>query len=197
LGVSAGTAGDVNGDGYADLLVGAPHYDGGGEMDEGRLTLYYGNGGRGLSLRPQQRRGDDSTPIAPLGRSDRADAFRLALLGRTPYGRGLVRLEWEVKPLGAPFDGTGLQSSAGWVDTGTAGAELNELVSGLSAGTAYHWRVRLHYHPATTPYQQYSRWLTVPWNGWNETDLRTGQEQRLYLPLILNDQRSSGASRSR
>ncbi len=64
--------------------------------------------------------------------------------------------------------------SADWVDTGTAGAQLDELAGGLSADTLYHWRVRLLYHPATTPFQQYSRWITNPWNGWNEARLRTG-----------------------
>jgi len=39
--------------------------------------------------------------------------------------------------------------------------------------TGIRWRVRLRYHPATTPFQQFSRWLTMPWNGWNEQDLRT------------------------
>src|SRR5690606_9835303 len=41
LGFSVGTAGDVNGDGYADVIVGAPGYDG-GYMDEGRVYVYYG-----------------------------------------------------------------------------------------------------------------------------------------------------------
>ncbi|MFT3705933.1 MAG: FG-GAP-like repeat-containing protein [Agriterribacter sp.] len=35
-------AGDVNGDGYSDLLVGAPLYDN-GEIDEGVVFLYYGS----------------------------------------------------------------------------------------------------------------------------------------------------------
>ena len=46
-------------------------------------------------------------------------------------------------------------------------------VDGLDDGTVCHWRVRLLYHQATTPLQQYSRWLTMPWNGWQEADLRT------------------------
>jgi hypothetical protein len=128
-----------------------------------------------------QRRSDDSTPIAPLGKSDSDESFRLALLGRTPFGRSKVKLQWEVKPLGTPFDGSGLGQSANWLDTGTAGAALSELVDNLSADTAYHWRVRLHYHPASTPYQQYSRWLTVPWNGWQEQDLR------ILLPQLVAD----------
>ena len=36
------TAGDVNGDGYADVIVGAPFFDG-GQTDEGRAYLYLGS----------------------------------------------------------------------------------------------------------------------------------------------------------
>src|SRR6185436_13982366 len=38
----------------------------------------------------------------------------------------------------------------------------------------YHWRVRLLYNAARTPLAQKSRWFTVPWDGWQETDLRLG-----------------------
>ena len=41
------TAGDVNGDGYADVIVGAPFYDN-GQTDEGRAFVYHGSAG-GLS----------------------------------------------------------------------------------------------------------------------------------------------------
>ncbi|MEW5985467.1 MAG: VCBS repeat-containing protein [Chloroflexota bacterium] len=174
FGRSVGTAGDINGDGYAEVAIGTDRYDN-NQTDEGRAFVYYGNGSAGLSLSPRQRRSDNSAPLAHLGRSE-DNAFRLALLGRTPFGRGKVKLQWEVKPLGVLFDGTGLQQSATWLDTGTAGVQLNQLVSNLAADTVYHWRVRLLYHPATTPFQQYSRWLTMPWNGWQEADLRTGTE---------------------
>ena len=171
LGYSAASAGDVNGDGYADLGASAMLFDG-DQTDEGAALVYYGNQG-GLGSRPQQRRSDGSTPIALLGKSDEPDSFRLALLGRTPFGRGKVKLEWEVKPRGVLFDGAALQRSADWIDTGTAGAQLDEVVAGLQQDTLYHWRVRLLYHPAATPFQQTSRWITNPWNGWNEARLRT------------------------
>ncbi|MBP7149748.1 MAG: FG-GAP repeat protein, partial [Acidobacteria bacterium] len=41
-GYSVATAGDVNGDGFSDIIVGAPRYDG-GETDEGRSYVYYGS----------------------------------------------------------------------------------------------------------------------------------------------------------
>jgi len=59
------------------------------------------------------------------------------------------------------------------MDSGTAGASLDELVGALSYPAVYHWRLRLRYHPATSPFQQHSRWFTVPSNGWQEADFRT------------------------
>jgi hypothetical protein len=63
------TAGDVNGDGYADVIIGAYYYDN-GEVDEGAAFLYYGNGGDGLDVTPRQMRTDGSVHVAPLGMSD-------------------------------------------------------------------------------------------------------------------------------
>ncbi len=42
FGYSVGTAGDVNGDGYSDIIVGAPSYDT-SLVDEGRVLVYYGS----------------------------------------------------------------------------------------------------------------------------------------------------------
>ncbi len=42
FGYSIAYVGDVNYDGYGDLLVGAPEYDG-GQTDEGKIFLYYGS----------------------------------------------------------------------------------------------------------------------------------------------------------
>jgi len=44
LGRSVGTAGDVNGDGYSDVIVGAPYYSN-GQMNEGRAFVYHGSAG--------------------------------------------------------------------------------------------------------------------------------------------------------
>ena len=50
MGQSVSRAGDVNGDGYADVIVGSPYYDN-GEIDEGRVEVFLG-GATGLATIP-------------------------------------------------------------------------------------------------------------------------------------------------
>ena len=187
LGFSVGTAGDVNGDGYADVIVGAPVCNGCMPDDE-RAYVYYGNGGDGLDLRPRQMRSDDSAHVAPLGKSDRPVAVRLHLTGRMPLGREKVKLQWQVAPLGMPFTSPSIisGSSTDWIDTLTTGVVISQKVDNLTYPTAYHWRVRLLYWPGNRLGQPASRWVHIPWNGWNEQDFRT-LPFRSYLPIILRN----------
>lgn len=55
FGQSVAPAGDVNGDGFADVLVGAPYYDN-RQTNGGRAFLYLGSAA-GLSTIPSKRRG--------------------------------------------------------------------------------------------------------------------------------------------
>ncbi len=161
FGESVGTAGDVNGDGYADVIVGARWYDN-GETNEGGAYVYYGNGGDGLEVIARQRRADGSAPVAPGGQVVSPTEGTLAALLRTPFGRSSVALQWEIKPEGTAFDGSGLGQSA-WIDSGVAGASLSQLVSGLAFETRYHWRVRIVGRPAGAASNRAvtyrSRWL--------------------------------------
>jgi hypothetical protein len=174
FGWDVGSAGDVNGDGFGDVIVGAmaQSYP---QEDEGRTYLYYGNDSRGISRIPQQMRSDFSAPIGLLCKSDASSAFGLRARGRTPMGRGDVRLEWEVKPFGTPFDGAGLGYGT-WMETnapsGALGSYvvLTELVAGLAQDTEYHWRFRM---ATNSPYFPHSPWLTLPYNCVTEMDLRT------------------------
>ncbi len=166
FGESVASAGDVNGDGFSDLIAGAPGAGGGG------VFLFYGANG-GVQRVPQQRRSDDSAPIALLGRSDSETSFRLKALGRSAAGRSDVHLEVEVKPAEVPFDGTGLLLGPD-VNSGLDGATLDQLVSGLVPDTPYRWRLRI---VSDSPLFPHSPWLSPQGNGATEMDLRTGDGQ--------------------
>jgi hypothetical protein len=66
FGYSVGTAGDFNGDGYDDVIVGAPNYSE-GQAGEGRAYGYYGSAS-GLSLTPD-RMAESNQPSAAFGES--------------------------------------------------------------------------------------------------------------------------------
>jgi hypothetical protein len=54
---------------------------------------------------------------------------------------------------------------------------ITDTVTGLAPQTPYHWRVRLLYHPGNALGQPAGRWISLHGNGWNETDLRTPNNQ--------------------
>jgi hypothetical protein len=184
FGNSVATAGDVNGDGFSDVIVGASNivqserghayvYLGNEQLGGGMVPLAGAEGAAGDRI-PRQVRTDDSAPIAVLGESDSPTGFRLKAVGRTPSGRARVRFQAEVKPAGVPFDGTGLLIGPA-VDTGTPGGGgssvlLSQLVGGLTPATLYHWRLRVR---SDSPFFPGSPWLSLPDNAPTEPDLRT------------------------
>ena len=164
FGQPVASAGDVNGDGFGDVVVGA-HFDDNGQTDEGRAYLYLGNGGdstgSAFALMPQARQSGTSTPIQPWGKST-ANGFDLRIRGRTAMGRTRVKVQIEVKPLGVSFNSAGFTTSGSWTDIGTAGLSLTQAVGGLQANRPYHWRARLLYEPARGHPQLWSHWV---WGG--------------------------------
>jgi hypothetical protein len=174
FGISVASAGDVNGDGFGDLMAGAFLYTD-PSNEEGAAFYFYGNGGNCMDRAARQARSDDLAPVSLLGFSDSETSFRLKARGRTVSGRGRVRLEWEVKPLAAPFDGTALGRSPSPFDTGTPGTQgsvvaMNDVVAGLTTDTVYKWRVRV---ATDSPLFPHGPWLSLAYNGRTETDIRT------------------------
>jgi hypothetical protein len=191
-GWSVSTAGDVNADGYAEVVVGAPRYQR-AVAAEGQVFMYYGNGGAGVPLKPRQMRPASPVPlpIAHMGRSPAEDLFWLTILIRSsPYGRGRMTPEFQVAPLGTSLQVGTIYQTTTWYNPTATGVILltPKAMTGLSPGTVYHWRARLRYQPATVPFQPFSRWVTIPWNGWNEGDLRTDgtKPTAVFLPLVVH-----------
>jgi hypothetical protein len=197
-GFDVSVAGDVNGDGYGDVIVGAPTYNE-GNSDEGAAFVYLGSGEDDLTARPRQMQSDTHAPIAPLGRSNSANQVHLQLIAQPPQAITSTTWQWQLAPLGIPFtataDGVISGTDAAWTDVLSTGVVLSRTVSGLTGGAVYRWRVRLIYWPGDSQ----SRWLYLPWNGPNEADFRTADllspnrsatapagQQVVYTHTLLN-----------
>jgi len=150
----AGAAGDLNGDGFADLLVDASYADVPGKPDVGKVYFYYGNGGAGC---PRDVRVSRSPGGTPGLRAQGPHSFIVRANSDLPSGRARARLEVEAKPLSQAFDGGGLLRSA-WIAPSTSGSDTSAqvTVSGLTPGTPYRWRARL---ATTDPAHPHSAWM--------------------------------------
>ncbi|MBK7952412.1 MAG: FG-GAP repeat protein [Deltaproteobacteria bacterium] len=150
LGRSVASAGDVNGDGFSDVIVGASGY-GISEPGAGAAFVHLGNG-YGRRVLARQFRGDGSgISVQPWGSSYDDDSFEVQMHATHPLGRGRVKLEVEACAAGMPFGSPGClrQTTASWADAGLGGVDLAKTVSGLSGGKHYRWRARALYAPYT------------------------------------------------
>jgi hypothetical protein len=179
LGWSVSSAGDVNGDGYADVLVGAS----GMSSARGEVQLFYGNGAPGKSWRPRQFRSDCSTPVHNLGSIGPNIFLCMQITALDPMGWGKFGIVTELKTLQEPFDG--IAYAGYWYNMRTAATE-NRIV-GLDEDQHHHWRIRIMHSPVTSPFAPpRSRWIHIPWNGWNEADLMSPPDASfmVFVPLI-------------
>ena len=145
--ISVASAGDVNGDGFADVIVGAYLYDD-GETDEGKAFLFYGGGNRTgrLVLAAQGRGAVGGTPVQPWGASYGAD-FEAALRALDAKPIRKVKMEVQACASGVPF---GHPSCSSGVTSSWVGSDIDQKLkpSGLADGKLYRWRARILYAPA-------------------------------------------------
>ncbi len=132
FGVLAATAGDVNGDGYSDVIIGAPLYDN-GQADEGRVFVYFGSAA-GLAAAPAWTFESDNE-LAYLGDAVgtagdvNGDGYSDVIVGADYFSNGQTSEGRAFVFLGSV---SGLATTPAWtVEGNRADAQL-----GLAAGTA-------------------------------------------------------------
>ena len=156
FGTSVAGAGDVNGDGFADVIVGANSYTAADETDEGAAFVFLGGNGDGREVLARQRRGDGSgIAVQPWGSAASSTSFAAELRGSHPAGSGRVRGEIEACPASVAFGGGSCISvlTPSWVAVNATSPDalLSQTVAGLGADTLVQWRARVLNAPATGP----------------------------------------------
>ncbi len=163
MGGSLAPLADVNADGFADWIVGAP--------GAGRVFVGLGGGGRGrrhqlLLLDPLAGR-----LLHSPTQSSSDHAVMAALFPHAPMGRTKMGLQFEVRTqnevfTGVPTNTTPVEYVAGNPeDGGTVSEELDI----PQAATAFHVRVRQY---TRSPYFQRSPWVAVDARSMGEHDFR-------------------------
>ena len=150
MGWNVASAGDVNRDGYADVIVGANLYDSPGQSDEGAAFVYYGNSNGRPVVTRQRRASGSGAPIQPGGLSIVLDRFVVEHFVASPRGRERAKLEVEICPTAKPFGHVSCLhqvTSSSWLDLGTSGAMMTGTITGLVPSTLYSWRARALYVP--------------------------------------------------
>lgn len=168
MGASVAGAGDVNGDGYSDILVAAPQFDN-GQSNEGAVFMFYGNNSDGIQNNLRLYNSNLTTPINQSQKSK--NHFGAGLYAKSFLGKNKGKLVWETKAKGQGFSkgtnnvitnstlSSGSQNA--YAGLGLTGAELKNVIA--KQGSSTKVRVRVKYDPALAlTGQVYGPWRYLP-----------------------------------
>ncbi len=154
MGYSVACAGDVNGDGYSDILVGALGYTN-TYTSEGAVFLYFGNMNRGLRNNLRLYNADTVTPINHASIYN-PNLFGAGLYAKSFLGRQKGKMVWETEKNGIAFSGNPITNSVSYTlyqtdssDLGLTGRELKSVIAKQSPSKATYIRARIKYDRAT------------------------------------------------
>lgn len=173
FGSAVSGGGDVDGDGYSDVLIGAPKANP-ALANEGGFYWFRGDQARALNRYSRQYDADLVTPLS----TNSIDFANLNFFGighraRSPIQRCRVKLRWELTFEGQPYSGVPITnsvaqtgSSATWTVLPASGVEIKQLLPKNLAHMRYKWRVRVEYDMAKLiDGQRLSRWFYGYANG--------------------------------
>ncbi len=149
--------GDTNGDGFSDVVAGAPSMDN-SVADDGSAMLFQSNGsGRRIAA---DQYNAYLAPVSNWGLSKSVDGYTVAMDTTSPRGRERARIEIETCPASKPFAAPECTQmlSPSWIDLGLAGAAIGAQFTGLTLNAVHHWRARAQYLPFTGA----STGITIP-----------------------------------
>ena len=147
------SAGDVNGDGYSDLLIGST----GVSSNTGEVYVYLASIAWDNTLRLY-----NSNLTAPLNQSNRSDSqFGAGLFVPSVSNSTKARLVWETEKQGVGFSDDGpISKYTDYVTIAPGGVELKALIAKTGAATKFRVRVQYEYPPSIAPSEQeFGQWI--------------------------------------
>jgi hypothetical protein len=164
MGQSVSGAGDLNGDGYCDIVIGCPEFG-----NSGAAFVCYGNTGNNLKNNLRLYNSDLTTVINH--NQFPQNSFGAGLYARSFLGRNKGKLVWETRAKGQGFSkggnnvitnstqSTGSQNA--YTGLGLGGTELKSVIT--KQGPATKVRVRIKYDPTLAlTGQTYGPWRYLP-----------------------------------
>ena len=168
FGTGAACAGDINGDGYSDVIIGGPKYNDGANSDEGWAFVY--NGNELTANKRNSLRLYNSDLTTPINSSNFIFGnFGAGLYAKSFLGRDKGKLVWETRLNYNAYSGTPITNStfytaqqATFTDMGLTGVELKNIINKIWGGKYTKIRARIKYNlPTAITGQLYSPWRNV------------------------------------
>ena len=180
LGHVVAGGGDINGDGFSDLLFGIPGFS--TNYREGLAWAALGNGGSfGATSRTiaqvQLCTFCVYKTIQPMGFAA-SPGFYMQMRHKSAKGRDRARVRTQLAGTSALLAAASPASFTGYLDTGLGVYPFG--LAGVCSGGANpcHWRIRLESH---SPYFPRTPWFTLAGNALDESDVR------MATPVLATD----------